>query len=1140
MGKTLGPRRSFLGLIRSASFRFLILGFLLNLPQVAGRIPGEHDPGPDTTLQITREQPAELSIPPLEGKVCKVLLPAAQLACFMVDQGGVDLSVTLLDPSGKKLAEYADPYGRRISVSTVSKEGGSYTLALKSLEAHITGSCKVSIVELRPQRPSDLDDIKAEQLFEEGQRLKTDYRAESYRMAIGKFTDAGELWRKAGNAISEAASLRRKAELMGLLGEFVASNHCFEDALGISKAIDDGQGVADALNGLAYNYVTLGKSEESLKLSNESLVMSRAAGYQLLQAGALFDIGYAKAALGHPTEALGVYQEALDIFSKSMDRRGQAHTLTFMGVVYLDMSDLPRALEYEQDRALPIWEAVHDEWGKALALNKLALAYTNAGERQKALDYQRRARDLFRTIGDRQNEAICMNSIGYMLIRMNDLDQALDLYNRAEEVFRSTGDRLAESVTLARIGKIHELRHEDREALDYYRRWFSLLAGLNNARGEAYFWRWTGNIYMHSNLPKALACYQKASQTENKKNDPRGEADTLEGFGTIYYRMGKKEESLDYFGKALDLRKRSTDREGESLTLYNMAQTERDLGNLSQARNHVEQALEITESLRRDVVSPELRVFYFASVRNRYELYTDILMRSREAAGSEDLLGAAFESSENSRGRSLLEVLAESRVDIKAGVDPALVQREKELLDEMEIKEQARIKSLSAGQNDAAESVERELKSLNAEYEVLQDNIKAASPRYAALTHPAPLTLKQIQQRVLDPDTVLLEYSLGEERSFMWAVTESGIKGYTLPPRKDIEQLAKSVYEYLSIPRPNRVQESAYWDKARRLSQMLLGPASSALNRSRIVVVADGALQYIPFGALPVPRELAPAGATTPLPMVVDHEIVTLPSASTLAVLREELSGRKPAPRSVAVFANPIFDKGDARLHLSARQSRPKAADPLADLKRVLRGTEGAQNELNLPPLPATQDEADAIVKLVPDKDDRLIAIGLDATREAAMSASLSQYRIIHFATHGLFDSGHPDRSGIVLSMFDEHGDPRNGVLNLRDIYNLNLPAELVVLSACNTALGKDIDGEGLVGLTRGFMYSGAPRVVASLWRVDDTASAELMTRFYEKILKEKLPPAAALRAAQVEMWKETTWKSPSYWAAFVLQGEWR
>jgi CHAT domain-containing protein len=186
-----------------------------------------------------------------------------------------------------------------------------------------------------------------------------------------------------------------------------------------------------------------------------------------------------------------------------------------------------------------------------------------------------------------------------------------------------------------------------------------------------------------------------------------------------------------------------------------------------------------------------------------------------------------------------------------------------------------------------------------------------------------------------------------------------------------------------------------------------------------------------------------------------------------------------------------------------------------------------------------SRQEADEITRLAPE-EKRFEALDFAASRATAMSADLGQYRIVHFATHGLINNQHPELSGMVLSLVDEQGHPQNGFLRLYDIYNLRLGADLVVLSACQTALGKEIKGEGLVGLTRGFMYAGAPRVVASLWRIDDRATAEFMKRFYQAMLGEGLRPAAALRAAQVSMWKERRWQSPHYWAAITFQGEWK
>jgi CHAT domain-containing protein len=252
-----------------------------------------------------------------------------------------------------------------------------------------------------------------------------------------------------------------------------------------------------------------------------------------------------------------------------------------------------------------------------------------------------------------------------------------------------------------------------------------------------------------------------------------------------------------------------------------------------------------------------------------------------------------------------------------------------------------------------------------------------------------------------------------------------------------------------------------------------------------------------------------------------------------------------------AVLADPVFDPDDERVKMSlastksasGKQTRQALTSPSpatsSQLKRALRSVRGVDDGINLRRLFFSREEAEAILSVTPEQSD-LKALDFRANRKLAMSDELSQYRIIHFSTHGLLDSRHPELSGLVFSLVDETGRPEEGFLRLHEIYNLKLNADLVVLSACQTGLGKEVRGEGLIGLTRGFMYAGAPRVMASLWQVDDAATAALMKRFYQNMLQEKLPPAAALRAAQIEMLKRRHWQSPYYWGAFVLQGEWR
>jgi CHAT domain-containing protein len=439
-------------------------------------------------------------------------------------------------------------------------------------------------------------------------------------------------------------------------------------------------------------------------------------------------------------------------------------------------------------------------------------------------------------------------------------------------------------------------------------------------------------------------------------------------------------------------------------------------------------------------------------------------------------------------------------------------------------------------------AAKEEIDTLLKEYRELQALIRARSPSYAALTQPQPVSLREIQERVLDGNTLLLEYSLGEERSFFWAVTTAGLAAFELPKRAQIDSAARRVYEllternrYVAGESPERRSARAaqadaqFKETSAALSHTLLGPVSGVLGRNRLLVVADGALQYLPFSTLPAPAD------TAGRPLVFDHEVVHLPSASVMAVLRSDLAGRPVPPKTLAVIADPVFERGDPRV------KRPNIAAPAGGSGQT--DLERAASELGLthfPRLVFTRREALGILSMVPSQA-QLSALDFAANRATATSSKLSQYRIVHVATHGLLDTAHPELSGIVLSLVDDRGRPQDGFLRLHEIYNLKLPADLVFLSACQTALGKEVKGEGLLGLVRGFMYAGAARVAASLWRVDDEATSELVKLFYEAMLgPEHASPAAALRAAQLAISSQKRWQAPYYWAAFTLQGEWR
>jgi CHAT domain-containing protein len=271
--------------------------------------------------------------------------------------------------------------------------------------------------------------------------------------------------------------------------------------------------------------------------------------------------------------------------------------------------------------------------------------------------------------------------------------------------------------------------------------------------------------------------------------------------------------------------------------------------------------------------------------------------------------------------------------------------------------------------------------------------------------------------------------------------------------------------------------------------------------------------------------------------LVIDHEIAYLPSVATLAVLRQEAARHARAQKSLAVFADPVFGLNDDRVQKRVSITSKKTSFTNEVTEQALRSAGLIDESEPLPRLPFSRQEADAITSFTTG-GEALKALGFRANLATVTGGTLADYRIIHFATHAWINSSHPYFSGLVLSLVDEQGKPQDGFLSLNQIYNLNLSADLVVLSACQTATGKEIKGEGPIGLSRAFMYAGAPRVVASLWKVDDAATSEIVKKFYQGMLVKRLPPVAALRAAQIEMSKSKLWSSPFYWAGFVLQGE--
>lgn len=1043
-----------------------------------------------TVLQS--DAPIERELIGGEAHTYSLLLASGEHLRVIIEQLSIDVIVKLTGPDHQLLTEVNNEDGaqRRERLSVVAEVSGVYWLEVRPVDKDAArGRYAVKAEERRKATPQDRIRVSAEGVYAQGRLLRMQGTAESLRQALEKYKAAVPLWR----------------------------------------SISDQQKEAEALHSIGLVSRLLGDNQQALDYYHQALPLRRAAGDRYGEAITLHNIGAVYWNLGENQKALEYYNQALPLRQAAGDSRGEAVTHNNMGVAYYELGEIQKALEH-YGRAVPLYQAIKDRAGEAETLSNIGNVYLSLGESQKALEYYERSLPLKRAVGDRRGEGLVLNSIGSVHSARGEKQKALEYYTQALSLRRASGDRRGVAIGLADLGGIYFALGEKQKALEYYAQALSLMQALGGRSWEA---------AMRANL------------------------------GELYSALGEKQKALECYTQALSLMRVVGNPRGEAGTLVLIARSKRDWGDLDESRASIEAALDITESLRARVVSPELRATYLAARQNDYEFYIDLLMRLHQNRPSDSLDAVALQASERARARSLLDTLAEARANIRHGVEPALLERERTLQQQLNGKEQYRLRLLNSRQTEEViKTAHQEVNALLAEYQEVQAQIRTRSPRYAALTQPRPLSLKQIQQELLDQHTVLLEYSLGEERSFLWAVTPSSISSFELPKRAEIEAAARRVHDLLTArnqrlpsetPEHRRVRvghaDGEYLNAASALSQMVLGPADSQLGAKRLLIVSDGALQYIPFAALPAPQSGRRSGAgksndprsairnpQTFTPLIVGHEIVSLPSASVLAELRRELAGRAPAPKAVAVLADPVFASDDSRVSTSQTSGEKKPQQASASQLNSSSEVERSAKESGLMSfrrLRFSRQEADAIASLV-SAQKGLKAVDFAASHETASSADLSDYRILHFATHGLLNSLHPELSGVVLSLVDQKGQPQDGFLRLHEIYNLKLGADLVVLSACQTALGKEVKGEGLLGLTRGFMYAGAARVVSSLWNVDDHATAELMRHFYEGMLKEGKPASLALRDAQVDLWKQKQWRPPYYWAAFALQGEWR
>lgn len=918
--------------------------------------------------------------------------------------------------------------------------------------------------------------IKLQQTAES--RSGTPSRGELCAEATLSFVAAQSVdaWRPEGRP----AHLERAAELWGRSGEPTLAALAFRDA------------------GTAWYDLNL--SGRAIGSFESGLEIIQGLDDSYLRISLLNRLGLAQLERGLISLAGATLNRALDLARRSGDAHGEASALLNLGRFDSTSGDPHRAIRRYQ-QSLPIWDQLGSLPNQAQALLNLADAYGLLDRHQEALDALDDAQVLVLQSGDKRREADILSAQAWLHYLSGSPAVGVPLMRRALALRRQLGNRNGEASTLNRLGTLLEAGEE---------------------------------------LETAEKMFREALDLSIASNNPADIAANRASLGCLYHRMERYTEAREELGAVRQFLDNRDDPKALSHTEYCLAQLARDSGDLDVALGHIKEALDIVEQIRETARPQGYRYRPIWLWQDYSQLQIELLVAKYRSTGRSEYLYAAFEESDLDRARNLYELVVESHLAQPSATSRQLAQ-ERELQERLNRLALQRLAYPSKSNGDLDLETTRKIRALGVELDRLQAEIRARTPGdthgLPSIEAPHPLPVSELTQ-LLDDETLLLAYDLGESESILFAVDKDGLRVFDLRSRVVLEKSAEVFYN--ALVRSANV-EGQWMLTGANLSDQLIPAEAIRPHIKRLLVVAEGMLHYVPFAALPLPVTAEEAEepshqSVSDFPLLVDrYEIVNLPSAAIFAALRARQAERQPKPKSLAIFADPVYSISEVPTRDSDPMIGTANPDSSAQMSRSISARRLPGGDL--PRLPWTTYEARTIVELF-GENETLLRLGFEASKQAVTEADLEHYRFLHFATHARIDEELPELSSLVLSALDEKGRQVDGELRLHEIYRMHLAADLTVLSGCQTALGRRVRGDGLLGLTRGFFYAGSSRLIVSLWPVEDRATAHLMPRFYESLLRQNTTPAEALQEAQQWMRGNPEWRAPYYWASFILQGD--
>jgi len=878
-----------------------------------------------------------------------------------------------------------------------------------------------------------------------------------------------------------------------------------ENALSLSKKINHKKGEAKASKCIAIGYYYNSRYDDAEKYFQISLKINETLGDKKEIANSLKNFGELSKASGNYEKALAYYSRSQQIMEQLSDKHGNAKSLYMIGFIYCRLSNYEKALEFHL-KSLKIREQLGDHAGIAASFDGIGSVYFYIRNFETALEYFFKSLKIEEQTGSKPGIAQCLNNIGNVYRRLRNQEKALGYYLRSLDLMYEIDNKIGIALTLNNIGLIHKELKNYEKALDFYNEAQKIFGISGYKRGLGVSLNNIGSLYEQLfKYDKALEYYFESLKIKDEIGDKSGYVTSLQGVGSVYYSQKKHEESIDFFTRSLKLAMEINQPDGKWDAYYGLGLNFRKQKKYDLALAHYKKSIQIIEETRDRLKLEENKAGFMGGRSEVYEELISLLIELHRMDPQQGHDRESFKICEKVKARAFLDQLKESQLDTLL-INHELIFKQKKINDEYN-SIFTKWKNPDLSKEDRI-GLGKELEKLDVEANNLRLKIKTTNPQYDKLVYPEPYGVEQVRENLLDKQTAIIEYFVGSEELFIFLVKKDDFKVHRLPISDGYEE---SLHNYAGTF-SDRDNQSIGIDLPKKFYGELIGPIKDKLkNIKNLIIIPHGSLCYLPFEALITEKR----DGNIPY-LIEDFNIAYAPSASSLGDLIEQKPSHE-SRKDLLAIGDPVYKKETLtdKIYNLFRECCPDFwEDDLSNLYYSGQEIEGISKFFK--------------------KNDQSVYVKDQATEDVFKTLPLRNYKILHLATHGLLDINNPMRSSLVFNL-DQ--DPReDGFLQVREIYQLKLDADLAILSACHTGRGKLEKGEGVLGLTRAFFYAGARSVLSSLWKIDDKASAVFMEYFY-KFLKLGRNKAEALRLAKLKMIK-TKYRDPFYWAPFIISGD--